>query len=277
MDNLSIKFFILGESMGRIIVVASGKGGVGKTTITANLGIVLAGLNHSVCLVDGDLGLNNLDVMLGLENRVVYDIMDVLQGKCRLSQGLVKDPIYSNLYMLASTKTECCKNISMADFKSVVLELERVFDYVLIDAPAGIDYGFERAVLSAGEVLLVVTPSVASLRDTGKAILKIQGMQKKDLKIVVNRNKWGMVKRGELLGFDDIENLLGEKVVGVISENDLLSAGYSLKTLAEKEPELYSEFKILVENVAGYKNYSLQAINRGLFSGVKKLSKGRLK
>lgn len=263
--------------MGRIIVVASGKGGVGKTTITANLGIVLARLNYSVCLVDGDLGLNNLDVVLGLENRVVYDILDVLQGKCRLSQGLIKDCNCSNLYMLASTKTESCKNIGIEDFKSVVLDLERVFDYVLIDAPAGIDYGFERAIAPAGEVLLVVTPSLVSLRDAGKAYLKMQGAQKKDFKIVVNRNRQALVNSGELLGYEDIESLLGESVVGVISENTALCVGNTLKTVFEKEPVVFNEFKILAENVIGRHSFVANKTGKGLFSNVKNFIMGRLR
>lgn len=263
--------------MGRIIVVASGKGGVGKTTITANLGIVLARLNYSVCLVDGDLGLNNLDVMLGLENWVVYDIMDVLQGKCRLSQGLIKDPNCSNLYMLASTKTESCKKIGIEDFKGIVLELERVFDYVLIDAPAGIDYGFERAISPAGEVLLTVTPSIASLRDAGKALLKIQNTQKKDLKIIVNRNLQALVNRGELIGFKDIESLLGERVIGVISENTKLRAGRTLKNAFEKDNEVYKEFEILTKNIINHQYFIPETESKKLFSNVKNFIMGGLK
>lgn len=228
--------------MGRVIAIVSGKGGVGKTTLTANLGVTLAKFNQSVCLVDGDFGLNNLDVAIGLENRVVYDIMDVLSGKCRLSQGLIKDPIIPNLYLIASTKHNSNKMIGKDDFKAVILDLARVFDYVLIDSPAGIDFGFERAILPAEEVMVVVTPNISSLRDANKAIMHTKSIKEIEVKVVANRMRPDMLKSGEMLGIKDIKDLLGEEIVGVIPESKLLLVGESLKNAFEMDRALITAF-----------------------------------
>ena len=235
--------------MGRIILIASGKGGVGKTTFTANLGIMLARHNKSVCLVDGDFGLNNLDVALGVENRVVYDVIDILQGNCRLSQGLVKDPVLSNLYMLASTKSEANKVVSKDVFKGLILDLERVFDFVLIDSPAGVDYGYERALSPAGEVVIITTPNITSIRDASKAIQKARKDECLDISVLINRMRWDLARKGELLTPKDIENLLGEKIIGVVPENNSLCAGYNIKTIFNSEPELVGVFSDIAQRI----------------------------
>lgn len=235
--------------MGRVIVISSGKGGVGKTTITANLGIVLARANKSVCLVDADFGLNNLDVALGVENRVVYDVMDVLKGSCRLSQALIKDPIYGNLYTLASIKQDSTKLISIPDFRGVILDLAEVFDYVLIDSPAGIDYGFERAIAPAGEMLIIVTPSIPSIRDARKTMDKAKSLGILQCRVVVNRAIMNLIKKGEMLSHRDIEALLGEKVVGVIPESIPLCLGSNLKMIFASNPEILHSFEELKRNV----------------------------
>lgn len=257
--------------MGRVIVISSGKGGVGKTTITANLGIILAKNNKSVCLVDGDFGLNNLDCMLNLENRVVFDIIDVLKGNCRLTQGLIKDPVFSNLYLLASLKQESNRFISKEDFKGLIADLSAVFDYVLIDSPAGIDFGFERAISPAGEMLVVVTPSVCSIRDAKKTIDKAKGLTNMEIKVVVNRFVWNMASAGEMLTHKDIENLLGEDVVGIIPENKALVLGKNIKLLYDAEQELVTSFLEFGKNlINGTNNLGIKTRGVGGFlSGIK--------
>ena len=238
--------------MGRVIVISSGKGGVGKTTITANLGIYFAKMKKSVCLIDGDFGLNNLDCLLGLENRVVYDILDILRGDCRIRQGLVKDPIYSNLYMLASTKLESNKCVSIKDSRDLVLELEQVFDYVLIDSPAGLDFGYARAISPAGEMLVVVTPTLASVRDAVKCIQQAKSMGDITTSVVVNRVKWNLVALGEMLNIRDIEEITDSRVVGIIPENSQLCVGNNLKNLFHIEKVVCDAFCGLAENVENH-------------------------
>lgn len=235
--------------MGRIIVVASGKGGVGKTTLTANLGIALAKKKKSVCVIDGDFGLNNLDSLLGLENRVVYDVFDILKGECRISQGLVKDPIFNNLYMLASTKIESNRCVQIEDFKGLVMELEKVFDYCLIDAPAGLDFGFVRALAPAGEMLVVVTPTVASIRDAVKCVSLAKSKNEIMVNVVVNRVRWNLISLGEMLSVQDIEELINEKVIGVIPENGELLVGNTLKGIMQENNDIVAIFDLLADNL----------------------------
>lgn len=235
--------------MGRVISVVSGKGGVGKTTVVANLGIALAKNNHRVCLVDADFGLNNLDISIGVENRVVYDVMDVLKGNCRLAQALVKDPVLDNLYVLLSTKQESTKLVSRSNFYGIIKDLQRVFDYVIVDAPAGMEFSFERAILPAGEVIVVITPTIASLRDARKVIDKVRSCGIGSIKIVVNRTKKNMVKKGELISKKNIENILGQEVIVEIPESDLLLVGYNLKSIFDLTPEVASVFYECAETI----------------------------
>ena len=262
--------------MGRIIVVSIGKGGVGKTSSVANLGIMLAKHNKSVCVVDGDFGLNNLDVALNLENRVVYDIMDAVQGNCRLSQALVKDPLFSNLYLLPSMRMESQKFISKEAFAGVILDLERVFEYVVIDSPAGIDYGYERAILPANEVLIVVTPTISAIRDAGKAILKAKEVGAKQIQVIVNRCQQNLVDSGQMLSYRDVENLLGESVVGIVPENVSLCIGNSLKTVFETDEELANAFSVLEKNIVNFENkiYEPRQKTGRVLGAVKSIFKG---
>lgn len=202
----------------RKIVITSGKGGVGKTTVTAALGRKLADMDYSVVLVDGDVGLNNLDVVVGIESRVVYDVADALAGKCRVSQALVDDR-ESRLKVLPSSKNTSL--VTVQAFRGLLNSLTA--DFVLIDCPAGIEEGFHRAVSAADEALVVTTPSASAIRDADKVIALLSSYRLSDVGLIVNRVRTDMVARGEMLGASDIGRLLHLPPVGVIPEDDCIT------------------------------------------------------
>lgn len=199
--------------------MTSGKGGVGKTTVTATLGRKLAAKGYRVALVDGDVGLNNLDVVTAIEKRVVYDISDVLQGKCRAFQALVQDSA-SSMKVLPSSKDSAA--ITAAAFKSVVDSFCE-FDFVIIDCPAGIEHGFHRAVSAASEAIVVTTPSISSIRDADKVIGLLSSYKLSDVSLVVNRVRPDMVAKGEMIGAGEIGALLHVPPIGVIPEDDAIT------------------------------------------------------
>ena len=176
--------------MGVSIVITSGKGGVGKTTTTANIGTALASLGKKVVVVDGDTGLRNLDVLLGLENRIVYTIMDVIEGRCRLKQALIKDKRFQNLCLLPTAQTRDKDDISPQEMLKIVKELKEEFDYVIIDSPAGIEQGFENAVIGADRAIVVVNPEITSVRDADRVIGKLDAKGLDDHAVIVNDEKW---------------------------------------------------------------------------------------
>lgn len=229
----------------RKIVITSGKGGVGKTTVTATLGRKLADMGYRVVLVDGDVGLNNLDVVVGVDSKVVYDIGDVLLGKCRAYQALVCDSD-STLRVLPSAKDSSA--ITAQAFRCVVDSLSE-FDFVLIDCPAGIEHGFHRAVSAAEEALVVTTPSASAIRDADKVISMLQSYRLSDVALVINRVRGDMVARGEMMSASEIGRLLHTPPVGVIPEDDCITLYQQLGrvpdfALSEKA------YKVLAENVA---------------------------
>ena len=190
--------------MGVSIVITSGKGGVGKTTTTANLGTALAALGNKVVVVDGDTGLRNLDVLMGLENRIVYTIIDVIEGRCRLKQALIKDKRFQNLFLLPTAQTKDKDDISPQQMLKLVNELKKDFDYILIDSPAGIEQGFENAVIGADRAIVVVNPEITSVRDADRVIGKLDAKGLEDHGVIVNRLNYEMTKRGDMLDVSDI-------------------------------------------------------------------------
>ena len=229
----------------RKVVVTSGKGGVGKTTVTASLGRKLADMGYRVVLVDADVGLNNLDVVVGIESRVVYDIGDVLAGRCRIFQALVPDH-ESTLKVLPSSNGNV--EISAQAFRGVVDSLSD-FDIVLIDCPAGIERGFHRAVSAATEALVVTTPSASAIRDADKVVALLSGYRLEDVGLVVNRLRPDMVAKGEMMSSSDVSRLLHTPAVGVIPEDDCITLYQQLGrvpdfALSEKA------FSLLAANVA---------------------------
>ena len=205
---------------GRTIVITSGKGGVGKTTATANLGTALAMRGHSVVVIDTDIGLRNLDVIMGLENRIVYDLVNVIEGKCRLRQAMIQDKNRLELYLIPAAQTRDKDSITPSQLKDLCAELEEGFDYILIDCPAGIEQGFKNAVAAAGEAIIVTTPEVSAIRDADRVIglLEASGLQRP--KLIINRISSEMVRRGDMMGQEDVESLLAVEVIGLVPADE---------------------------------------------------------
>lgn len=205
--------------MENVIVITSGKGGVGKTTTTANLGVGLAKQGKSVVLIDTDIGLRNLDVVLGLENRIVYDLVDVIEGTCRLKQALIKDKRYNGLYLLPAAQTRNKMAVSPDQMKKLVEELEKEYDYILIDCPAGIERGFKNAVAGAKSAIVVTVPEVSSVRDADRIIGLLSANDIDDVKLLINRLNPELVKKGDMLAIDDTLEILGVDLIGVVPED----------------------------------------------------------
>jgi septum site-determining protein MinD len=235
--------------MGEAIVVTSGKGGVGKTTTSANLGTALALLGKKVCMVDTDIGLRNLDVVMGLENRIIYDLVDVIEGRCRLPQALIKDKRFDELYLLPAAQTKDKNAVSAENVRSLILQLKTEFDYVIIDCPAGIEQGFRNAVAGADKAIIVTTPEHAAVRDADRVIgLLEKEKQIESPKLIINRIRPTMVKSGDMLSVDDICQVLSIDLVGIIPDDE-----YVIKAANSGEPTVMnpgSRAAIAYRNIA---------------------------
>lgn len=204
----------------RIIVVTSGKGGVGKTTVTANLSARLATEGYSVVAIDADIGLRNLDVVMGLENRIVFNLVDVIEGSCRLPQALVRDKRIENLYLLPAAQTRTKDAVTSEQMKGLCDSLRGSYDFVILDSPAGIEAGFRNAAAGADEALVVVTPEVSSVRDADRIIGLLESGGKKTIDLIVNRVRPDMIRTGKMLGVSDVSGILAIKIMGIIPEDD---------------------------------------------------------
>lgn len=206
--------------VGESIVITSGKGGVGKTTTTANIGTALALSGKKVCLVDTDIGLRNLDVVMGLENRIIYDLVDVAEERCRLQQALIKDKRFECLYLLPAAQTKDKSVLNEQQMKAIILELKQEYDYVLIDCPAGIEQGFKNAIAGADKSIVVTTPEVASVRDADRVIGLLEQSDVELPKLVVNRIRNHMMQNGEMLDVEEIVSILAIDLLGIVSDDD---------------------------------------------------------
>ena len=207
--------------MGEVIVITSGKGGVGKTTTTANLGASLAMEGKKVVLVDTDIGLRNLDVVMGLENRIVYDLVDVIEEKCKLRQALIKDKRFDELFLLPAAQTRDKTAINEEQMKELTKKLKEEFDYVLIDCP-GIEQGFKNAVSGADRAIVVTTAEISAIRDADRIIGLLESSEIKNPELIVNRLRPGMVKKGEMMDVDDIVDLLSIDLIGVVPDDEYI-------------------------------------------------------
>ena len=206
--------------MGEIIVVTSGKGGVGKTTTTANIGAGLSRLGKKVLVIDTDLGLRNLDVVMGLENRIVYNLVDVIEGGCRLKQAMISDKRHENLYLLPSAQTKDKSAITPEQMIKLTNELRDEFDYVLLDCPAGIEQGFQNAIAGADRAFVVTTPEVSSIRDADRIIGLLEQNHMKKLNLIINRIRMDMVKRGDMMSAADVVDILGIPLLGIVPDDE---------------------------------------------------------
>jgi len=204
----------------KVVTITSGKGGVGKTTTTANLGVALARLNKKVVVIDADIGLRNLDVVMGLENRIVYDLVDVVEGRCKLRQAMIKHKQFPDLYLIPAAQTRDKTAVSPSDMVKVVNHLRPEFDFILIDSPAGIERGFRNAVAPADEVLIVTNPEVSAVRDADRIIGLIEAENKGPAQLILNRVKMDMIRKGEMLSADDVTDILAIRLIGIIPEDE---------------------------------------------------------
>lgn len=206
--------------MGEIIVVTSGKGGVGKTTTTANIGVGLASLGKRVVVIDTDLGLRNLDVVMGLENRIVYNLVDIIEGNCRLKQALIKDKRYDDLFLLPSAQTKDKTSVSPEQMRKLTSELRDDFDYIILDCPAGIEQGFQNAIAGADRALVVTTPEVSAIRDADRIIGLLEEHKMKKIELIINRIRTDMVKRGDMMSVEDVAEILSVPLIGAIPDDE---------------------------------------------------------
>ncbi len=210
------------ESRGISIVITSGKGGVGKTTTSANIGTALAMLDKSVVVVDADIGLRNLDVVMGLENRIVYDIVDVVQKNCRLKQGLIRDKKFDNLYLLPAAQTKDKSAIEPKQMVELIEDLKKEFDYIIIDSPAGIGQGFQYSIAGADQAIIVTTPEISAVRDADRVIGLLESNEIGDPKLIVNRIRQDMVSRGDMMNIEDISDILAIDLIGVGPDDEAI-------------------------------------------------------
>lgn len=206
--------------MSQVIVITSGKGGVGKTTTSANVGTGLAILGKRVVLIDTDIGLRNLDVVMGLENRIVYNLVDVVEGNCRMKQALIRDKRYPNLYLLPSAQTRDKSAVTPEQMTKLADDLRDDFDYILLDCPAGIEQGFKNAVAGADRALVVTTPEVSAIRDADRIIGLLEAAQMSEIDLIVNRIRMDMVRRGDMMSIDDVIDILAVNVIGAVPDDE---------------------------------------------------------
>ncbi|MBP5404414.1 MAG: septum site-determining protein MinD [Clostridia bacterium] len=260
--------------MGRCIVVTSGKGGVGKSTITATLGVAIAEAGAKTVLVDADVGLNNLDLVLGIESIVGYDVLDVEKGRCRLSEALVAHPFCEDLYLLSS-RALSGGQISQRSFANVVNALRRSFDYILIDCPAGIDEGFHRAVSVADEAIIVTTPVPASVRDADKVSNLLASYRLRRVSVVVNRVRGDLVLKGDLMSVEDVTSVLRLPVIGSVPEDDEVLLSATVGKISDARSRHYRAVCMIASNIMLGTDaiYDCTAKYRGIIGFFRKIAR----
>lgn len=224
--------------MSEVIVITSGKGGVGKTTTSANIGTGLALLGKKVVIIDTDIGLRNLDVVLGLENRIVYNLVDIVEGKCRLKQALVRDKKYPNLFLIPAAQTRDKSAVNEAQMKKVIDMLKGEFDYILLDCPAGIEQGFKNAIAGADRALVVTTPELSAVRDADRIIGLLDANELTNHQLIINKIRLDMVNRGEMMSVEDVAEILCIDVIGAVldDENIVISTNQGEPLVGLKSP-----------------------------------------
>ncbi|TDO83477.1 septum site-determining protein MinD [Halanaerobium saccharolyticum] len=205
---------------GKTIVITSGKGGVGKTTSSANIGTALAMHGNKVCLIDADIGLRNLDVVMGLENRIVYDIVDVVENNCRLEQAMIRDKRYDGLYLLPAAQTRDKTSVTPFQMKELIEKLKEDMDYIVVDSPAGIEQGFKNAIAGADRAIIVTTPEISAVRDADRIIGLLEAEGLRDPEVIINRIRADMVERGDMMGIEDMIEILAIELIGIVPEDE---------------------------------------------------------
>lgn len=242
-----------GEVMGEVIVITSGKGGVGKTTTAANIGTALTLLGKKVVIVDADIGLRNLDVVMGLENRIVYDIVDVTQGICRLKQALIKDKRYDGLYLLPAAQTKDKTSIQPKQMLALSKKLKEEFDYILIDCPAGIEQGFKNAIAGADKAIVVTAPEISAVRDADRIIGLLEANELYNPQLIINKVRIDMVKKGDMMDIDDMIDILAIELLGVIPDDQsiVISTNRGEPAVTDESSLAGRAFKNIAERILG--------------------------
>jgi len=240
---------------GKSFVVTSGKGGVGKTTVTANLGAALATRGNKVCVIDADIGLRNLDVVMGLENRIVYDLVDVVEGTCRPKQALIKHKKAEGLFLLPASQTRNKEAVVPDQMKELIgkLKNEESFDYILVDSPAGIERGFRNAIAGVDEALIITTPEVSAIRDADRIIGLLQAAEMYEPKLIINRLSLEMVKKGDMMDQDDIIDILSISLLGIIPEDEeiVVSTNFGTPIVFSENSKSAGAFRRIARRIEG--------------------------
>ncbi len=262
--------------MGKVLVITSGKGGVGKTTTVANIGTGLAALGNKVVLLDTDIGLRNLDVVMGLENRIVYDIVDAATGQCKLKQAMIKDKRFENMYLIPAAQTKDKNAVNESQMKAICEELREEFDYVLIDCPAGIEQGFKNAIAGADAAIVVTNPEVSAVRDADRIIGLLEANGLNEPKLIINRMRANMVKQGDMMGVDDMLEILAVKLLGVVPEDDniVISTNRGEPAVLDQKSQAGQAYRNIVQRILGNNVPIMQMdVEEGFISKLLKLFK----
>lgn len=260
--------------MSEVIVITSGKGGVGKTTTSANIGTALNLLGKKVVLLDADIGLRNLDVVMGLENRIVYDLVDVVEGRCRTKQALIKDKRYDGLFLLPAAQTRDKDAVSPEQMKKLCTSLKEEFDYIIVDCPAGIEQGFKNAVAGADRAIVVTTPEVSAVRDADRIIGLLEANGISNTQLIINRVRMNMVKRGDMMAMDDVVEILAIDLIGVVpdDENIVITTNKGEPAVSDKNSLAGKAFRNVAQRIQGEEVPFLDLeMSNGFMDKIKKI------
>lgn len=263
----------MSKSNSKVIVITSGKGGVGKTTTTANLGVGLSLLGNKVVLIDTDIGLRNLDVVLGLESRIVYDIVDVVTGVCKPRQAIIKDKRFEGLFVLPAAQTKDKDAIQPEQMKLLCKELKKEFDYVIIDCPAGIEQGFKNAVAGADKAIVVTTPEISAIRDADRIAGLLEVNEVSEYSLLINRLRPNMIKRGDMMNIDEIMEIIGINLIGVVLEDEeiIASSNKGEPVVINKKSKAGQGYRNIAKRLNGENVSIMNLENDGFFFRIKKV------
>jgi len=258
----------------KVITVTSGKGGVGKTTTVANIAVALASSGQKVVCIDGDIGLRNLDVVMGLENRIVYDIVDVIEGRCRLRQSMIRDKRLPELFLIPAAQTRDKNAVSPSDMVRLCDELRPEVDWIIIDSPAGIERGFRNSIAAADQILIVTNPEMSAVRDADRVIGLLEAEEKAAPSLIINRLNPSMVKRGDMLSVDDVYDLLRIDVIGIVpeDENVIVASNKGAPLAMEGKSKAGQAFRNIAQRLNGQEVPFLDLESHGLWDRLTKLT-----
>lgn len=258
-----------------VITITSGKGGVGKTTAVANLATALAMDGKKVVCIDGDIGLRNLDVVMGLENRIVYDIVDVIEGRCKLKQAMIRDKHYPNMYLIPAAQTRDKNAVSPSDMIRICNDLRADSDFVIIDSPAGIERGFRNAIAAADRVLVVTNPEVSAVRDADRVVGILEAEEKGNPSLIINRLNPAMVRNNDMLSAEDVLDLLGIHLIGIVPEDEsvIIGSNRGAPVVTEQKSRAGQAFRNIARRLQGQDIPLMDFDNQGgLWGAIQRLT-----